>query len=110
MKNRPVQKNITLYFLDNLAESFLMESFSACSEVELNAPPVFLAAVFCAATFTVSVLVESITPVVLVFESITVVDVESIGFFVWLQEQEASDNAIAAIKAAETMFFIMCFH
>lgn len=108
-KPPPSKKTITYYFLDNLAESFLMESFSACSEAEPNAPPVFLPVVFGPATFTVSALVESITPVVLAFESITVVDVESIGFLVWLQEHEASDKAIAATKAAGMMFFITFF-
>ena len=109
LKAAPAKKTITLYFLDNLAESFLIESFMACIEVLLKAAPDFLPGVFCTATFTVSCWVESITPVVLVFESIMVVDVESTGCFFVLSPQAASDKTAAATKAALMMFFIMFF-
>ena len=109
----PKNYNTLFYFLDIFAESFLKESRTACIELPPSEPPDLLPCAFCAATLTVSVLVESITVVVLVleFESITVVDVESGPLLLPLcfGSQAASDKTIAATRAELIMFFIMLF-
>jgi hypothetical protein len=93
-----------------LAESFLIESSTARSEVDPE-PEWLLVADTWAETFCeVSFAVESIVVVVLVVESIfTLVDVESGPCFLVLSPQAANDKTVTAIKAVLTMFFIMLF-